>query len=57
MLPSGTHEPEPDPGSYPEEAGAEVSRLQPLPDAMVIPESALVLRDVLALAAADVAVE
>jgi RNA polymerase sigma-70 factor (ECF subfamily) len=86
MLPSGMYEPEPDPGSYPEEAGAEVSWLQPLPDAMVTPESAdpaaivaareglrlaliaslqylpsrqraaLVLRDVLAFPAADVAV-
>ena len=86
MLPSGMYEPEPDPGSYPEEAGAEVRWLQPLPDAMVIPESAdpaavvaareglrlaliaslqylpprqraaLVLRDVLAFPAADVAV-
>jgi RNA polymerase sigma-70 factor (ECF subfamily) len=80
------YEPEPDPGSYLEEAGAEVSWLQPLPDAMVTPESAdpaavvaardglrlaliaslqylpprqraaLVLRDVLAFRAADVAV-
>ena len=40
MLPSGMYEPEPDPGSYPEEAGAEVNWLQPLPDAMVTPESA-----------------
>jgi RNA polymerase sigma-70 factor, ECF subfamily len=86
MLPSGMYEPEPDPGSYPEEAAAEVSWLQPLPDAMVTPESAdpaavvaareglrlaliaslqylpprqraaLVLRDVLAFPAADVAV-
>ncbi len=86
MLPSGMYEPEPDPGSYPEGAGAEVSWVQPLPDTMVIPESAdpaavvaareglrlaliaslqylppkqraaLVLRDVLAFPAADVAV-
>ena len=86
MLPSSMYEPEPDPGSYPEEAGAEVNWLQPLPDAMVTPESAdpaaivaareglrlaliaslqylpprqraaLVLRDVLAFPAADVAV-
>jgi RNA polymerase sigma-70 factor (ECF subfamily) len=39
MLPSGIYEPEPDPGSYREEGGAEVSWLQPLPDALVIPES------------------
>ena len=86
MLPSGMYDPEPDPGSYPEEAGTEVSWLQPLPDAMVTPDSAdpaaivaareglrlaliaslqylpprqraaLVLRDVLAFPAADVAV-
>jgi RNA polymerase sigma-70 factor, ECF subfamily len=86
MLPSGLYEPEPDPGSYPREAGEDVSWLQPLPDAMVTPESAdpaaivaareglrlaliaslqylpprqraaLVLRDVLAFPAADVAV-
>jgi RNA polymerase sigma-70 factor (ECF subfamily) len=86
MLPSGVYEPEPDPGAYMEEAGAEVIWLQPVPDAMVIPESAdpaavvaareglrlaliaslqyvppkqraaLVLREVLAFPAADVAV-
>jgi RNA polymerase sigma-70 factor, ECF subfamily len=86
MLPSGMYDPEPDPGSYPEEAGTEVSWLQPLPDAMVTPDSAdpaaivaareglrlaliaslqylpprqraaLILRDVLAFPAADVAV-
>jgi RNA polymerase sigma-70 factor, ECF subfamily len=86
MLPSGMYHPEPDPGSYPEEAGTEVSWLQPLPDAMVTPDSAdpaaivaareglrlaliaslqylpprqraaLILRDVLAFPAADVAV-
>jgi hypothetical protein len=37
MLPSGMYEPEPDPGSYPEQAEAEVSWLQPMPDAMVYP--------------------
>ena len=86
MLPSGMYEPEPDPGSYPEKAGVEVSWLQPFPDAVVTRESAdpaaivaaraglrlaliaslqylpprqraaLVLRDVLAFPAADVAV-
>ena len=40
MLPSGVYDPEPDPGAYPEEAGAEVNWLQPAPDAMVIPDSA-----------------
>jgi RNA polymerase sigma-70 factor (ECF subfamily) len=40
MLPSGLSDPEPDPGTYPEAAGAEVSWLQPAPDAMVTPESA-----------------
>jgi RNA polymerase sigma-70 factor, ECF subfamily len=40
MLPSGLYDPEPDPGTYPEEAEAEVSWLQPLPDAMVTPDSA-----------------
>jgi RNA polymerase sigma-70 factor, ECF subfamily len=40
MLPSGLHDPEPDPGTYPEEAGTEVSWLQPVPDAMVTPDSA-----------------
>jgi RNA polymerase sigma-70 factor (ECF subfamily) len=40
VLPSGMSDPEPDPGAYPEEAGTEVSWLQPVPDAMVIPDSA-----------------
>ena len=40
MLPSGISDPEPDPDAYLEEAGAEVSWLQPAPDAMVIPDSA-----------------
>jgi RNA polymerase sigma-70 factor (ECF subfamily) len=40
MLPSGICDPEPDPGSYAEEAGAEVNWLQPAPDAMVTPDSA-----------------
>ena len=40
MLPSGLCDPEPDPGTYPEEAGAEVTWLQPAPDAMVTPHSA-----------------
>jgi RNA polymerase sigma-70 factor, ECF subfamily len=86
MLPSGVYDPEPDPGAYAEEAGAEVNWLQPAPDAMVTPDSAdpaaiaqareglrlaliaslqylpprqravLVLRDVLAFPAAEVAV-
>jgi RNA polymerase sigma-70 factor, ECF subfamily len=86
MLPSGLYAPEQDPGAYPEEAGSEVDWLQPVPDAMVTPDSAdpaaivtareglrlaliaslqylpprqraiLVLRDVLAFPAAEVAV-
>ena len=40
VLPSGLGAPEPDPGTYPEEAGAEVRWLQPVPDAMVTPDSA-----------------
>src|SRR6185437_9374445 len=86
MLPSGLRDPEPDPGAPVEEAGTEVSWLQPVPDAMVTPDSAdpavivaareglrlaliaslqylpprqravLVLRDVLAFPAAEVAV-
>ena len=40
MLPSGLCDPEPDPGAYPEAAGAEVNWLQPAPDAMVTPDSA-----------------
>jgi RNA polymerase sigma-70 factor (ECF subfamily) len=86
VLPSGLHGPEPDPGAHLEEAGAEVMWLQPVADAMVIPDSAdpaaivaareglrlaliaslqylpprqravLVLRDVLAFPAAEVAV-
>jgi RNA polymerase sigma-70 factor (ECF subfamily) len=86
VLPSGLSDAEPDPGAYPEEAGTEVSWLQPVPDAMVTPDSAdpaaiaeareglrlaliaslqylpptqravLVLRDVLAFPAAEVAV-
>src|SRR5690242_3433043 len=86
MLPSGLCDPEPDPGTYPAAAGAEVSWLQPVPDALVTPDSAdpaaivtareglrlaliaslqylspkqravLVLRDVLAFPAAEVAV-
>jgi RNA polymerase sigma-70 factor, ECF subfamily len=86
MLPSGLYAPEQDPGAYPEEAGTQVDWLQPVPDAMVTPDSAdpaaivtareglrlaliaslqylpprqraiLVLRDVLAFPAAEVAV-
>jgi RNA polymerase sigma-70 factor (ECF subfamily) len=40
VLPSGVYDPEPDPGSYAELAGAEMTWLQPAPDAMVTPESA-----------------
>jgi RNA polymerase sigma-70 factor, ECF subfamily len=86
MLPSGLNDPEPDPGAYLEKAGTEVNWLQPVPDAMVTPDSAdpaaivaareglrlaliaslqylpprqravLVLRDVLAFTATEVAV-
>jgi len=86
MLPSGLYGPEHDPGAYPEHAGTEMNWLQPVPDAMVTPDSAdpaaivaaraglrlaliaslqylppkqraiLVLRDVLAFPATDVAV-
>ena len=86
VLPSGLYGPQQDPGAYPEEAEAEVSWLQPVPDALVTPDSAdpaavvaareglrlaliaslqylpprqraiLVLRDVLAFPAAEVAV-
>ena len=40
MLPSGLSDPEPDPDAHLEEAGTEVSWLQPAPDAMVLPDSA-----------------
>jgi RNA polymerase sigma-70 factor (ECF subfamily) len=40
VLPSGLSDPEPDPGTYLEEAGTEVNWLQPVPDAMVAPDSA-----------------
>jgi RNA polymerase sigma-70 factor (ECF subfamily) len=40
MLPSGLYDPEPDPGAYLEEAGTEVTWLEPAPDAMVTPDSA-----------------
>jgi RNA polymerase sigma-70 factor, ECF subfamily len=86
MLPSGLCDPEPDPDACLDEAGTEVNWLQPMPDAMVTPDSAdpaaivaardglrlaliaslqylpprqravLVLRDVLAFPAAEVAV-
>src|SRR5436305_10197911 len=39
MLPSGLCDPEPDPGAYLEAAGPEVNWLQPVPDAMVTPDS------------------
>ena len=38
MLPSGLYDPEPDPATYPEEAGTEADWLQPVPDAMVTPD-------------------
>ena len=86
MLPSGLYAPQQDPAAYPEAAEAAVSWLQPVPDALVTPDSAdpaaivaareglrlaliaslqylpprqravLVLRDVLAFPAAEVAV-
>jgi RNA polymerase sigma-70 factor (ECF subfamily) len=40
MLPSGLCGPEQDPGTYPEEAAAGVSWLEPAPDAMVTADSA-----------------
>src|SRR5262252_2074348 len=40
MLPSGLYSPEPDPAAYPEGAETEVNWLQPVPDAMIAPESA-----------------
>ncbi len=40
MLPSGVAEPESGPGTSPEAAGTELDWLQPVPDAMVIAESA-----------------
>jgi RNA polymerase sigma-70 factor (ECF subfamily) len=40
VLPSGAFGPEQDPDAYMQEAGPEVSWLQPAPDAMVLPESA-----------------
>src|SRR6476660_2391047 len=40
VLPSDLCAPQQDPGAYPEEAGTEVNWLQPVPDAMVIQDSA-----------------
>jgi len=40
MLPSGLYAPQPDPADYPEAAGTEVTWLQPVPDALVTPDSA-----------------
>jgi len=40
MLPSGLYDPEPDPGAAPEDAGPEAAWLEPVPDAMVTPDSA-----------------
>jgi RNA polymerase sigma-70 factor (ECF subfamily) len=86
VLPSGISDPEPDPDAHLEEAGPEVSWLQPAPDGRTVPDSAdpaaivasreglrlalvaslqylpprqravLVLRDVLAFPASEVAV-
>ena len=40
MLPSALYDPEPDPGAHLEAGGTEVNWLQPVPDAMVTPDSA-----------------
>jgi RNA polymerase sigma-70 factor, ECF subfamily len=40
VLPADYYDPEPDPAAAPELAGPEVSWLQPLPDALVTPDSA-----------------
>jgi RNA polymerase sigma-70 factor (ECF subfamily) len=40
VLPSGLGAPEPDPHAHPADAGPQVSWLQPVPDALVTPESA-----------------
>jgi RNA polymerase sigma-70 factor (ECF subfamily) len=40
MLPSGLCDPESDPEAFPEGVGSEVSWLQPVPDALVMPDSA-----------------
>src|SRR6266496_2101903 len=40
LLPSGLGGPEPDPEAIPESAGPDVSWLQPIPDALVSPDSA-----------------
>jgi len=40
MLPSSLYDPEPDPGAAPEEAGPEAAWLEPVPDALVTPDSA-----------------
>jgi RNA polymerase sigma-70 factor (ECF subfamily) len=40
MLPSGRYDPEPDPEAFPEEAGPEAAWLEPVPDALVTPDSA-----------------
>src|ERR1700753_2869563 len=39
-LPSGWYDAEPDPGPYPAPGGPDVSWLEPVPDALVTPESA-----------------
>jgi RNA polymerase sigma-70 factor, ECF subfamily len=40
VLPSGLYEPEPDPATAPEAAGPQVAWLDPIPDALVTPDSA-----------------
>ena len=39
-LPSSFYDPETDPGIYPEEAGADVAWLEPVPDALALPDTA-----------------
>jgi RNA polymerase sigma-70 factor, ECF subfamily len=40
MLPSGLYDPEPDPAAAPEQGGPEAAWLEPVPDALVTPDSA-----------------
>ncbi len=40
VLPSGLCDPEPDASAFPAEAGSEIAWLEPVPDAMVTPDSA-----------------
>jgi RNA polymerase sigma-70 factor (ECF subfamily) len=39
-LPSGFYDPEPDPGAFAQEAGLDVAWLEPVPDALALPDSA-----------------